>query len=80
MEIGWNPLLITPEREDTWKPNNYVGISLWEHTLMGSTVVSRLQAFATMATRSIRYQEPSVPELDGGLAPEGRERELARTD
>jgi hypothetical protein len=78
-EIGWNPLIFTPEVEATWEPNNYKGISLWGHTPMGMTVIDKLNAFKTIVARSIRYQEPTVPEFDEGIAPEGAEREFAQT-
>jgi 2,3-dihydroxybiphenyl 1,2-dioxygenase len=76
-EIGWNPLLFTPEVEATWEPNNYQGISVWGHTPMGLTIVDKLNAFKTIVSRSFGYQEPMVPEFDAGVAPEGEERDFA---
>lgn len=41
-ELGWNPVVVTPEREETWAPRTYEGISIWGHTPIGENVLSRL--------------------------------------
>ena len=76
-EIGWNPVLFTPEVEATWEPNNYKGISTWGHTPMGMTIVDKLNAFKTIV-KNLRTEELTVPELSTGIAPEGKEREFAQ--
>lgn len=76
-EIGWNPVLFTPEVEATWEPNNYVGISLWGHTPVGMTIVDKLNAFRTIVARSRNYTEETVPAFDSGVAHEGHERAFA---
>lgn len=74
-EVGWNPLLFTPEVEDTWEVNNYRGISSWGHTPMGMGIVDKMNAFKTIV-KNLRTQEPVVAELKDSIAPEGKEREF----
>jgi len=31
-ELGWNPIVVTPDLEQTWAPKTYDGISIWGHT------------------------------------------------
>ncbi|MFE5565729.1 MULTISPECIES: VOC family protein [Amycolatopsis] len=53
LEVGWNPVVVTPELERTWEPATYDGISIWGHTPAGvrvATLMSRFQA----AVRSLR--------------------------
>lgn len=78
-EIGWNPVLFTPEVEATWEPNHYKGISIWGHTPMGQTVIDKMNAFRTMVARARGADELTVPALSTGLAPEGRELSYAAT-
>ena len=71
LEVGWNPVVITPELEATWEPSHYEGISLWGHTVVGenvATVMSKFQA----AVRSLREQEQTVPALS--TIPKGAHR------
>ncbi|MDO5619484.1 VOC family protein [Kocuria sp.] len=62
LEIGWDPVLITPELESTWEPSLYQGISIWGHSPVGETVISKMDQFR-LAVRSMREHEPTVPEL-----------------
>ncbi len=62
LEIGWNPVLITPEAEATWEPSTYQGISIWGHTPVGETILHKMTMFTTMV-RSLREQEVTVPQL-----------------
>ncbi|UZF45731.1 VOC family protein [Rhodococcus rhodochrous] len=62
LEVGWNPVLITPEVEATWEPSTYQGISIWGHTPVGETVLHKMNMFRTMV-RSKMQQEMTVPEL-----------------
>ncbi|UTT65846.1 VOC family protein [Janibacter sp. CX7] len=64
-EVGWNPVLITPEVEATWEPTTHQGISIWGHTPVGETVLTKLGQFR-QAFASAREQEITVPELSGG--------------
>lgn len=66
LEVGWNPILITPEQESTWEPTTYQGISIWGHTPVGDTVVTKLAQFKN-AVRSSRREEVTVPELSGAV-------------
>ena len=61
LEVGWNPIVVTPELESTWEPSTYQGISIWGHTPVGETVVTKLAQFRN-ATRSLREQD-TVPAL-----------------
>ncbi|WP_067904995.1 VOC family protein [Nocardia vaccinii] len=66
LEVGWNPIVITPELEAGWQPCTYQGISLWGHDTVGGTVLDKL-AQLRQAARSARAPEITVPELSGGL-------------
>ena len=66
LEMGWNPVTIGPEREATWEPMTYQGISIWGHTPVGETVVTKLHQLANVL-RNARHAEVSVPELTGAL-------------
>jgi 2,3-dihydroxybiphenyl 1,2-dioxygenase len=71
LEVGWNPVVITPELEATWEPSHYEGISMWGHTVVGenvATVMSKFQA----AVRSLREREETVPALS--TIPKGTHR------
>jgi 2,3-dihydroxybiphenyl 1,2-dioxygenase len=71
LEVGWNPIVITPELEATWEPSNYQGISLWGHTVVGenaATVMSKFHA----AVRSLHEREETVPALS--TIPKGTHR------
>ena len=71
LEVGWNPVVITPELEATWEPSHYEGISIWGHTVVGenvATVMSKFQA----AVRSLREREETVPALS--TIPKGAHR------
>jgi 2,3-dihydroxybiphenyl 1,2-dioxygenase len=71
LEVGWNPVVITPELEATWEPSHYDGISIWGHTVVGenvATVMSKFQA----AVRSLREREDTVPALS--TIPKGTHR------
>jgi 2,3-dihydroxybiphenyl 1,2-dioxygenase len=64
LEVGWNPVTVGPEEEATWGPTTYQGISIWGHTPVGESVVTKLQQFANVM-RNARHAEASVPELTG---------------
>ncbi|QIK77242.1 extradiol ring-cleavage dioxygenase [Nocardioides piscis] len=61
-EVGWNPVLITPELEATWEPVTYQGISIWGHTPVGETVLTKMNQFR-LAVVSLRETEHTVPAL-----------------
>lgn len=62
LEVGWNPVLVTPELEATWDPTTYQGISIGGHTHVGETIVDKMRAFSIMVG-SLREKEELVPEL-----------------
>ncbi|MCD0453012.1 VOC family protein [Actinocorallia sp. API 0066] len=63
-ELGWNPILVN---ESTWLPKTHQGISIWGHTPIGQTIITKLHQFAT-ATRSLAHPEkplhPLTPATD----------------
>lgn len=65
LEVGWNPVVITPELESTWDPDTYAGISIWGHTPVGETIITKMGQFQR-ALKSLRHDEVSVPALSGG--------------
>lgn len=71
LEVGWNPVVITPELEATWEPSHYDGISIWGHTVAGNNTVTLMTRFAA-AVRSLREQEQTVPALSS--VPRGARR------
>ncbi|MGV9293488.1 VOC family protein [Amycolatopsis sp. NPDC003676] len=62
LEVGWNPVVVTPEREQTWEPTTYQGISIWGHTTAGAGVAALMSRFQA-AVRSLREREDTVPAL-----------------
>ncbi|MEV6348776.1 VOC family protein [Actinoplanes sp. NPDC051851] len=62
LEIGWNPVLVTPELEATWEPSHYEGISIWGHTVVGDQVATLMSRFQGVV-RSLRDREETVPAL-----------------
>lgn len=55
-ELGWDPIVITPEREATWAPRTYDSISIWGHTPIGEGVLTRLTQ-AAHGLASLRRDE-----------------------
>lgn len=45
-EVGWNPIVVTPELEERWVPRTYDSISIWGHTPIGENVVTKLGQFS----------------------------------
>lgn len=62
LEVGWNPVLVTPEREATWEPSHYDSISTWGHTVVGENVATLMTRFRA-AVASLRQEEDVVPAL-----------------
>ncbi|MFE3188275.1 VOC family protein [Nocardia sp. NPDC059240] len=65
LEVGWNPLVIGPELESTWEPATYRGISVWGHSAVGETVLTKFGQFR-QALRTVTTPEITVPQLTGG--------------
>jgi len=66
LEVGWNPVVVTPDLEAVWEPTTYQGISTWGHTPVGETVVTKLAQFKQAALNA-RRPEITVPELSGAV-------------
>lgn len=58
-ELGWDPIIITPELEERWAPKTYDSISIWGHTQIGTAVADRLTQLGT-ALRSARREDPAL--------------------
>lgn len=71
LEVGWNPVVITPELEATWEPTIYDAISIWGHTPVGNDVATPMRRFQA-AVRSLREREDTVPALSS--VPRGARR------
>lgn len=52
-ELGWDPIVVTPELEATWAPRTYDSISIWGHTPIGENVLTQLDR-ARFGFRSLR--------------------------
>ncbi|MGW4370537.1 VOC family protein [Nocardia takedensis] len=64
LEVGWNPLVLTPDVEAAWTPSTHQGISVWGHHTVSQTLRDRLAQARTAAGR-LRTPEITVPELTG---------------
>jgi hypothetical protein len=62
LEVGWNPIIVTPELEETWEPTTHQGISMWGHTPVGETIIHKMGMFQQLV-KSRRENEISVPAL-----------------
>jgi 2,3-dihydroxybiphenyl 1,2-dioxygenase len=71
LEVGWNPVVVTPELEATWQPGRYDAISAWGHTVVGESIASLMGRFAA-AVQSLHEQEETVPALSS--VPRGARR------
>ena len=67
LEVGWNPVLVTPELDAAWEVTTYQGISIWGHDDVGLRALDRLSQ-VRQAVLSARAREVSVPELSGAAA------------
>ena len=68
-EVGWNPIVIDEQADDTWEPTTHQGISIWGHTREGQTIVDKLGQFKVGA-RSLVRREDTVPALAGAGIPD----------
>nr|WP_279671688.1 VOC family protein [Flexivirga meconopsidis] len=58
-ELGWDPIIITPELEAEWAPRTYDSISIWGHTQVGAAVGQRLAQLGH-AVGSLRHDDPAL--------------------
>ncbi|HNQ07808.1 MAG TPA: VOC family protein [Tetrasphaera sp.] len=61
-ELGWNPIVVTPDLEEVWAPKTYDSISIWGHTPIGESVLTRLTQFR-YAAASLRGGRSELPVL-----------------
>ncbi len=66
LEVGWNPLVLTPDVEAAWKPVTHQGISIWGHHTVSETVLDKL-AQARTGARRLRTPEITIPALTESL-------------
>lgn len=64
LEVGWNPIVVTPELEEAWRAVTYQGISIWGHDTVDPGVLDKLGQIRQAAINA-RRREITVPELSG---------------
>lgn len=64
LELGWNPIVITPDLEASWQVLTHQGISLWGHTPDHDGLLDKLGQLRQAALNA-RHAEIAVPELTG---------------
>ncbi|MFA6300224.1 MAG: VOC family protein, partial [Nocardioides sp.] len=67
LELGWNPMVITPELEAAWKVATHQGISIWGHKPVDPGIFDKLGQLRQAALNS-RRPEITVPELSGAAS------------
>lgn len=67
LEVGWNPIVVTPELEQAWQVVTHQGISIWGHDVVDPSVFDQLGQLRQVA-RNARRPEITVPEISGALA------------
>lgn len=64
LEVGWNPIRITPELEAAWQVATHQGISIWGHKPVDHGIFDKLGQLREVA-RNARQPELTVPQLTG---------------
>ena len=67
LEVGWNPIVITPELEEAWQVATHQGISIWGHKPVDPGIVDKLGQLRQAASH-LRHPEITVPALSGANA------------
>jgi 2,3-dihydroxybiphenyl 1,2-dioxygenase len=67
LELGWNPIVITPELEAAWKVATHQGISIWGHKPVDPGIFDKLGQLRQAALNA-RRPEIIVPELSGAAS------------
>jgi 2,3-dihydroxybiphenyl 1,2-dioxygenase len=62
LEVGWNPIVITPELEAAWQVATHQGISIWGHKPVDPGILDKLGQLR-QAARNARTPEITVPAL-----------------
>jgi len=65
LELGWNPIVITPELEEAWRVVTHQGISIWGHNTVDPGVLDKLGKLRH-AAHNARRPEITVPALSTG--------------
>ncbi|WP_046317875.1 VOC family protein [Mycobacterium sp. UM_Kg1] len=66
LEVGWKPIVVTPELEQSWKVLTHQGISMWGHQTVSGGVLDRLGQIRQAAVNACQ-PETRVPELSGAI-------------
>ena len=66
LEVGWNPIVFTPDLEETWQVATHQGISIWGHKPVHDGVLSKLGQ-VRQAALNARSPEITVPALSGAF-------------
>lgn len=66
LEVGWNPIVITPELEHAWRVATHQGISIWGHQPVDPGIFDKLGQLR-QAARNARRPEITVPALSGQM-------------
>ncbi|ANI93598.1 VOC family protein [Dietzia timorensis] len=64
-ELGWDPIVFTPELEKTWAPRTYDSISIWGHTQVGGVIAQRLVQ-AGFGAKSLLVDDEALVFGEGG--------------
>ncbi len=67
VEVGWNPIVITPELEEAWQVATHQGISVWGHQTVDPGILDKLGQLRQAAAH-LRHPEITVPALSGAPA------------
>jgi len=67
LEVGWNPIVFTPELEAAWQVATHQGISIWGHKPVDPGIFDKLGQMRQVAAH-LRQPEITVPELSGASA------------
>ncbi|MFJ2756331.1 VOC family protein [Nocardioides sp. NPDC087217] len=67
LEVGWNPIVFTPELERAWRVTTHQGISIWGHQTVDPGILEKLGQIRDAALNA-RHPEISVPELSGAAS------------
>jgi len=72
LEVGWNPIVFTPELEAAWQVATHRGISIWGHKPVDPGIFEKLgqlrQAALNARTPEISVPELSAPSLGGATS------------
>ena len=72
LEVGWNPIVVTPELEEAWQVATHQGISIWGHKPVDPGIFDKLgqlrQAALNARKPEITVPGLSVPSLTGAAS------------